>query len=247
MNTQALRKQYLESFIDYGYHRNGTWFVVFVTIHHHHPVCPLKGVRVVLTPYSTVLCRWLCPNPPLSHHPEHNPPIVFLVDPYSLFLVPYVPLHIYQALSLPFSSRVRTISVYFLKSFFSALSPSIPVWCLRFSFFLVLLRTRLVSIGSKTSHLCHFQFLLRLFIYYPGLCLIKNHRSYHRFVHLGPVVQSWVSLTLGSPKIQSKLPDSLSINLEIFLQRFCLDRYEFTSLKFWNKQMCRNTQTKKAG
>ena len=151
MNTQALRKQYLESFIDYGYHRNGTWFVVFVTIHHHHPVCPLKGVRVVLTPYSTVLCRWLCPNPPLSHHPEHNPPIVFLVDPYSLFLVPYVPLPIYQALSLPFSSRVRTISVYFLKSSFSALSPSIPVLCLRFSFFLVLLRTRLYWLEDISS------------------------------------------------------------------------------------------------
>ena len=89
-----------------------------------------------------------------------------------------------------------------------------------FLIFLVLLRTRLVSIGSKTSHLCHFQFLLRLFLYYPGLCLINNRRSYHRFVHVGPVVQSWVSLTLGSPKIQSKLPDSLSINLEYFFRDF---------------------------
>jgi WD40 repeat protein len=44
------------------------------------------------------------------------------------------------------------------------------------------------------------------------------------FKHQGPVIQSWVSLTLGLPKIQSKLPDSLSINLEIFLQGSCLDR-----------------------
>jgi hypothetical protein len=40
----------------------------------------------------------------------------------------------------------------------------------------------------------------------------------------GPVVQRWGSLTLGQPKIRSKLPDSLSINLEIFLQRSCQDR-----------------------
>jgi hypothetical protein len=61
---------------------------------------------------------------------------------------------------------------------------------------------------------------------------------------LGPVVQSWFSFTTGWPKIQSKLPNSLSVNLEIFLQRSGLDRHEFTSLKFWNKQTCRNTQTK---
>jgi hypothetical protein len=40
----------------------------------------------------------------------------------------------------------------------------------------------------------------------------------------GPVVQSCVSSTLGLPKIQSKLSHSLSINLEIFLPRTCLDR-----------------------
>jgi hypothetical protein len=52
----------------------------------------------------------------------------------------------------------------------------------------------------------------------------KNNADSRLISTWGPVVQSWVSLTLGKLKIQSKLPDSLSINLEIFLQRSCLDR-----------------------
>jgi hypothetical protein len=32
-----------------------------------------------------------------------------------------------------------------------------------------------------------------------------------------PVVQSWISLTTGYPKIQSKLPNSLLINFDIII------------------------------
>ena len=47
---------------------------------HHHPVCPLKGGRVVSTPFFTLFCQQLCPDPPLYHHPEHSPSIAFLMS-----------------------------------------------------------------------------------------------------------------------------------------------------------------------
>ncbi len=63
----------------------------------------------------------------------------------------------------------------------------------------------------------------------------------------GPVVQKSVSLTLGYLEIQSKFSNSLFLNLDILLQKSCLDQKEFSFLKFWNKRTCRNTETKTAG
>ena len=45
------------------------------------------------------------------------------------------------------------------------------------------------------------------------------------------VVKKPINFILG-PKIQSKLAKSLFINLEILLQKSCLDSREFTFLKF---------------
>ena len=42
-----------------------------------------------------------------------------------------------------------------------------------------LILSRLVRPLMARRHLCHFQFPHMLFLYCPGLCLIKNHRSYH--------------------------------------------------------------------
>ena len=55
--------------------------------HHHHPLCLLKGGRVVSTPFSTLFCRQLCPDPPTYHHASRRQSIHrFLGRP--LLLVP---------------------------------------------------------------------------------------------------------------------------------------------------------------
>ena len=44
-------------------------------------------------------------------------------------------------------------------------------------------------------------------------------------------------------KFKAKLPDSLFVNLDIFPQKYCLDQWEFSSLKFSNKQKYTNQNT----
>ncbi len=62
-----------------------------------------------------------------------------------------------------------------------------------------------------------------------------------------PLVRNMTSLTPGEPKIESKLPNILFMNLEIFLQKSRLDQWRFSSMTFRNKLTCRNTQTKNSG
>jgi hypothetical protein len=63
------------------------------------------------------------------------------------------------------------------------------------------------------------------------------------FADLGLVFQKPISLTLGYPKIQTKPPNSLLINLEIFLDKSFSDQQMFSSLTFRNKQSRGNTET----